>query len=832
MRNFFIGYLFMAIAIAGTAQTVKPAESKSSEIKIEEIIKKLTLEEKVLMCAGAAPEMAFRGVQRLGIPNVKCSDGPRGPSMGGTATVFPSGIALGASWDTTLVRLGGKVMGNETRAKGIGVLLGPGNNILRDPLNGRFFEYYSEDPFLNSEITVASVTGIQSEGVAASLKHYACNNREDNRNFYMSIVDDRTLNEIYLPAYKAAVQRAHVSTIMTSANGVNNEFVSDSKKMLTDILKNKWGFDGFTLTDWLQTRSAEKSAMAGLDVSMPGGKDCLFGDTLLKAVKEGRIPIAVIDDKVRRILRIYGRIGVLDNKFSKKNAQVNTPEHQVIALKIAEEGMVLLKNEHHLLPLKTDKLKKVLVIGPNANKLLCLPGAGGSSGARPPYEITVLKGLVNMLGEKKVQYLSSEDLGGFSLVPNNAIVNADGGYGFKASYYAQDNNEPLVKRVEANLDFMWEMKSPDPFIEPNKFTKGHFEGKLIPPMDGKYTLRLIVNGVATLYHNAAKKEQLAFGDSQQTLTIANASVDLHKGEPYQIEIDFEKQPGDAAVRLEWELPEAPAEKLKVLDDAARQADAVIFVGGIDHSMDTEGRDRKDINFPGAQENILNRLAKLNKNLVAVLINGSPLELGGWLPHVPSVLEAWYPGMEGGTAVANVLFGKVNPSGKLPFSWPKKLADVPCKVLATENNDVVNYTDSLMVGYRYYDTRHVVPEFPFGFGLTYTTFSYSKMQINRVGKNIYAELRITNTGRQDGAEVVQLYVKPLQSTVSRPEHELKGFKKIWIAKGKIKTVAFELDKGAFSYYSTADNGWRLEPGGYELQVGSSSRNIKVIGTVIF
>ncbi len=823
-------YLILSTVICCAQTLKKSSTSQESEHRINIILKQLTLEEKVGMCSGAAPEMAFRGVKRLHIPNLQCSDGPRGPNRG-SATAFPSGLSFGASWNPALVEEAGRVMGNETHAKGIGVLLGPGNNILRDPLNGRFFEYYTEDPFLNSEITVASIIGIQSEGVAACLKHYACNNRENNRNFYMSMVDDRTLNEIYLPAYKAAVQKAHVSTIMTSANGVNNEFVSDSKKMLTDILKNQWGFDGFVLTDWLQTRSTEKAALAGLDVSMPGGEDCGFGKPLLAAVNEGRIPETVIDDKARRILRIYNRIGLLDGRFSNNGTQVNTPAHQAVAEKVAEEGIVLLKNEHNVLPLEAGKIKKVLVIGPNADKYLCLPGAGGSSGIKPPHEITVLKGFINLLGDKKVQYLSSTELGGFQLIPNEAIKNPDGGRGFKASYFVNGKETPVLNRTDPEIDFMWEMKSPDASIDPNAFSKAHYEGSLIPPMDGKYTLRMIVNGIAKLYHGLIGGEQLAFGDSRQTLTVANASVTLHKGVPFEISIDYEKQPGDAAIRLEWELPEVPTEKLLLVDKAAQEADAVIYVGGIDHSMDTEGRDRKDITFPGAQENILNRLAKLNKNLIAVLINGSPLELGGWLPNVPAVVEAWYPGMEGGTAVSKIIFGSVNPSGKLPFSWPKKLSDVPCKVLGTENNDVVNYADSLMVGYRYYDTQNIQPEFPFGYGLSYTSFHYGKLKTFKKGSHVYAKLSVANTGTRDGAEVVQLYVKPLKPEVSRPVHELKAFKKVMLKKGEITDLTFDLGPEAFSYYNSSLKNWKVASGVYELQAGASSRDIRTSVRVV-
>ena len=537
------------------------SNEKASHQRVDQIFKLLTLQEKVSLCSGAFPEFGLSGLKRLNIPTVHCTDGPRGPNQNGPSTAFPCGLAFGASWDPELVEQAGKVMGNETRAKKLSVLFGPGVNILRDPLGGRFFEYYTEDPFLNSAITVADIKGIQSEGVAACLKHYACNNRENNRNFYMSMVDDRTLNEIYLPAFKAGVQKGKVWTIMTSANGVNGEFVSDSKKMLTDILKDKWGYDGLVMTDFLQTRSTEKAALAGLDVSMPGGGFCGFGDALLKAVKEGRVPESVIDDKVRRILRLYDRLGILEGKDMTIGAAQNTPQHQAVAQKVAEEGMVLLKNEHKLLPLDTNQIKNVVVIGANADKKFCLGGkGGGSSTIVPPYEITPLEGLKNILGNNRVTYIPSDELGGFQAIPPSDIISPDGTEGFKSSYFGADQEHPAVTRKDSALSFMWEMKSPDPRIKPQDFTHAHFEGKLIAPMDGRYTLKLTADGVAKMYHGFVNGTQIAFADRSQLLSPAFASVELKKGQSYELSIDYIKQPGDAGIRLEWELPQISDEK--------------------------------------------------------------------------------------------------------------------------------------------------------------------------------------------------------------------------------------------------------------------------------
>jgi len=824
------GKLFIAIiccmSVTVLGQQKKSGEDTPNEKKISDILQQLTLDEKISLCSGAQGLNAFKGVPRLKIPDILLSDGPRGPNRGGPATAFPSGIAFGSTWDPELIKRAGEVMGKESRAKGFGVLLAPGVNILRDPLNGRFFEYYTEDPFLNSALAVADIQGIQSAGVAACLKHYACNNREDNRNFYMSMVDERTLNEIYLPAFKAAVQKANVLTVMTSANGVNGEYSSDSKELLSGILKRKWGFKGLVMTDWLQTRSTEKAAFAGLDISMPGGVDCMFGNALLRAVKEGRVPIKIIDDKVRRILRVYASIGMLEKPQSPNSKDLNTLANQLVAKQVAEQAMVLLKNENSVLPLQVAKIKKVLVLGPNADKLLNYSGAGGSSGIVPPFEITPLKGLINYLGADKVEYMSTEDLGGFQVIPKNDILNSDGTKGFKALYYdVKNSGHPAVSRLDSAIDFMWEMKSPDPRIEPTHFSKATYTAKLIPPMDGKYTIRLIVNGIANMYHGSLNGQHLAFADSRQTLNITNSSILLKKGEPYEISIQYEKEPGDAAIRLEWELPEANIEKINALKKEAASADAVIYFAGIDHSMDTEGRDRKDINFPGAQENQLNLLAKENKNTIAVLINGSPLQLGGWLQNVPAVLEAWYPGMESGNAIADILFGKTNPSGKLSFSWPKKLEDVPCKILGTENNDEVFYTDSLLVGYRYYDTKKESPEFPFGFGLSYTIFKYGKLKVRKYGKIVTGRVTITNIGQADGSEVVQFYVKPLRPGIFRPVHELKGFKKIFLKKGQFHEVDFIMHQDAFSYFDAKSHNWRVDKGNYVIEAASSSRDIR-------
>ena len=804
------------------------------EQKVEAILKQMTIEEKVSMCSGNG--MGFKGIARLDIPGTACTDGPRGPNCQVGTTAFPSGILFGSTWNPLIVEKAGKVMGEEARALGRGVLLGPGCNILRDPLGGRFFEYYTEDPFLNSAIAVGHVRGIQSEGVAACLKHYACNNREDNRNFYMSMVDDRTLNEIYLPVYKAAVKESNIWTIMTSANGVNNEFVSDSKKMLTDILKDKFGFDGFVMTDWLQTRSVEKAAYAGLDVSMPGGDNCGFGTPLLEAVKAGKIPESIIDEKVRRILRVYGRIGQLYGRDLKAGASINTAEHQQTARQVAEEGIILLQNKHNALPLDKQKIKRVLVTGPNADKRFCLLAMGGSSWVESPYEVTVLKGIKNELGADRVNYISSDDLGGYQLIPENVLSPVNGKNGFHARYYVKGKDEPLVERAESNVNFMWEMKSPDSSIPVDQFREARFDAQIMPPVDGKYTFRFITGGGSALvYNNEWAGAPMAIADPGRGTGTVTAAVDLKKGVPFHLCVIYSKGTGDAAVRIEWEMPESSLQQMQLtrIDEAAQEADAVVYVGGLDHSIDTEGRDRVSLAFPAAQEKLINHLASLNKHVNVVLVNGSPLEVGGFLPNVASLTEAWYPGMEGGNAVAKILFGDIDPSGRLSFSWPKKLEDSPCVKLASQNHDVVNFSEKLMIGYRYYDTKKVEPQFPFGYGLSYTTFAYTKMNAKNIGSHaVTGNVYVKNTGHRDGLEVVQIYVKPLNPSVDRPVHELKAFKKVFVKAEQTVKVDFTLDDSSFSYFNEQKNDWVVDHGQYEIQAGTNSRNILATAKIVY
>lgn len=828
-------FAIVALVACSTLHSLVAA-ADPQEDRLTEIIGKMTLEEKVAMCVGAGPS-SFKGVPRLEIPDMVCTDGPRGPHINRApyTTAFPAGIVFGASWNPVIMREAAAAMAKETRGIGATMLLGPGINILRDPLGGRFFEYFTEDPLLNARLTVAYVEGVQSQNVAACIKHFAANNREENRNLYMSMVSERTLNEIYFPAFKAGVQQGHAWSLMTAANGVNGDLSSDSKFLLQDTLKDQWGFDGMVLTDWCQTRTTEKAALAGLDVSMPFNEKSLFGQPLLEAVKAGTISNATLDDKVRRVLRTFGRVGLLDKVPPKQGAENTNPEHHDISRRAAAEGLVLLKNDGNLLPLDKTATRKLLVVGQNADQRFCVVGLGGSSWQESPYEVTALQGIRNAVGkDTKVQFFSTDDLGGFEVIPAENVRQEDGSNGFLAKYYQTGNPQPVVQRTEKSVEFLWEMRSPEPEkIAPEKF-RAQFFGRLMPPVTGTYTLRITSGGgSAAVYENPVGGAPLAVADAGKGLPAATATLQMEAGKTYLVRVDYTKVSGDAACRLEWAMPtdeKKMADAYARLETAAKSADAVLVFAGIDHSLDSEGRDRTDMKFPESQVALINHVVAANPKTVVTLINGSPLELGEWLPKVPAVIEAWYGGMEAGNVIADIIFGDVNPSGRLPFSWPKVLADSPSHAIGKQSVARIDYLEGIFIGYRYFDSKKVEPEFPFGFGLSYTGFAFSKLEAKADGDQVAVSFTVKNTGKVAGAETAQLYVAPPAGPVERAVHELKGFEKVSLKPGEEKRVELQLNRDAFAYYDETKKSWEVPAGDYQIQVGSNSRDLPLTATV--
>jgi beta-glucosidase len=825
--QFLVGVVFLLSSMAGQQCSSGNVRPVTGEQRIESLLHQMTLEEKVRMLfGGEQPGVSqLPGVPRLGIPAMLPSDGPRGMSAA-EGTAFPSGIGLASSWDPSLFQATGQVIGQESRAAGRTMVFAPALNIERDPLNGRFFEYLSEDPYLSGQLAAHMVRGIQGERVAACIKHFAANNREWNRDWYMSNVDERTLEEIYLPGFEAAVKQGGAWAVMTAANGVNGKLACQNRWLLTTTLKERWGFDGLVLTDYNRARGTEEAALAGLDVSMPWGdwKTESFGKPLLDDVIAGKIPLSLIDDKVRRILRVMQRVGLLDGVDPHTGGSVDTAEHQAVARRAAEESLVLLKNVAHTLPLSAKSIRHIVVIGPNASRRLCDGGLGGSSGVRPPYEITALEGLKKRLGSDRVEYLSIDEGGEFEAIDQRFLKTKSGNRGIDAKYFNDGAETPVLERTEHSIDFNWEMRSPDPVLVHTDDFGAQYEAVLTPPLSGYYTIRLSGQNSSTLYLNGQPflTNQAASGFHSTSL-----GVHLDAGVAYPMRVTYHAEVGDAALHLEWSLPLTSRqlnEEVRGLSAKLQSADAIIFVGGWNHGLDTEGLDRQDMDFPKGQEELIRSVAHFNPRTIVVLLHGSPFTVSGWIGSVPAVLDAWYPGMEGGAAIAEALLGDINPAGKLTFSWPKQLKDSPTYSIGTADKDNLNYKEGIFVGYRYFDTRDIAPEFPFGFGLSYSDFDYSGLAVVQSARSIHVSLNVKNASSRVGAQVVQLYIAPQESAVPRPAHELRGFQRLVLNPGETRQVSFDLDATSFRHWDTATHAWKNDSGDYFVQVGDSSRNL--------
>jgi beta-glucosidase len=830
--KFALLFLFVCAAVqqASPQNSIAPAPngiSPSSPQRIEDLIRQMTLEEKVRMCFGGTQPgvVQIPGVQRLGIPPMMGSDGPRGVTAA-KDTSFPSGLGMAASWDPKLFQGVGAVIGKEARAAGVSIIFAPAVNIERDPLGGRFFEYLSEDPYLAGQLGAGMVRGIQSQRVASCVKHFTANNRDENRDWYMSNIDERTLHEIYLPAFEAAVKQGGAWAVMTAANGVNGHLAATNKYLITDNLKQSWGFQGLVLTDFNQARDTLAAADAGLDVGMPWGEwdTTPFGKPLMEAVQKGLVPESIVDDKVRRILRVMDHVGLLSGIDPHTGGAANTPESHAMALRAAEESIVLLKNEGSLLPLDSRKLRHVIVLGPNATRRQCLGLMGGSSGVEAEYEVTPLEGIEKRLaGKAEVEYLEVPEAGAFEVIEEHSWQPISDKRGLLAKYFNDGDALPAVERVDPKIDFTWEMRSPDPAkIHTDNF-HAEYEGKLVPGETGYYTFRLSAEDEARLTVDGLPLIDIVGKGRVQSQT---GTMHLDAGRTYNITVSYHAYLGDASLHLEWSLPSSPDQATTALNAIAgklRAADAVIFIGGWGHGLDSEGQDRQNMDFPASQQAIIERLPAFNPRTVVVLIHGSPFTMD-WLGQVPAVLDAFYPGMEGGTAIAEALLGEINPSGKLTFTWPKRLQDAPSRAIGTQDRDNVNYKEGVFVGYRYYDTRKVEPQFPFGYGLSYSTFRYRNFKVTQRGDTFAVSLDVSNTSARPGAEIVQLYVSPPDSSVPRPIHELKAFARVSLSAGQTRPVEMDVDRANLGYWDESTHGVKVDPGLYRFAVGESSRDI--------
>jgi beta-glucosidase len=815
------------------------------EERIESLIGELTLEEKISMLAGV-DFWCTGDVERLGIPSLKMTDGPHGTRTMSTSgptrllpgTCYPAGVALASTWNTDLVYRIGEAIGDEARAKGMSVLLGPCVNIHRSPLGGRNFESYSEDPYLSSRIAVAIIKGIQSRQVGACVKHYACNNSEYQRLTISSEVQERALREIYLPSFEAAVKEAGSWAVMSSYNKVNGTWASENPYLLDDILRQEWGFDGVVISDWGAVHSTVLSALAGLDIEMPGPPR-FYGDSLLEAVKTGRVSEDIVNDKVRRVLNFMARASILDKDRVAGGGDYNKKEYRRLARESAEEAIILLKNRDNVLPLDKSSLKSIAVIGPNAAQDRVT--GGGSSQVKPYYAISPLEAMRDLCGSSVTivhepgclinRYTPAFDSALFS------TGGADGEKGLTAHFFGSPDltGEPFLMVNDTELSAMW-ISSADPL-------SCRWTGTFTAPDSGVYKFGVVTDDFARVYIGEKLVIDKNYSDSDfmsgRPAVEAAGEFDARMGEVYPVVIEYLANPDRPGLLRRFRLgcqPPVPSDLMERAIKAASEADvAVVFVGTSDE-WETEGFDRADMELPGRQAELVERVAAACPHTVVVLNNGAPLTMKSWVDKVAAVIEAWFLGQECGNAIADVLFGEVNPSGKLPVTLPVRLEDNPAFINYPGGFGKVHYGEGIFVGYRYYDKKFIEPLFPFGHGLSYTTFEYGNCRVSPAvlaeGQQLDIVVDVTNTGNRPGKETVQLYFSDIESTVVRPPKELKGFNKVYLEPGETGTVRFGLDTRSLSFYDSENKRWVAEPGEFEVMIGSSSRDIRASAVVDF
>lgn len=756
------------------------------------------------------------------------SDGPMGVHDYGLTTAYPAGIALAASWDVDLAHRFGIAMGKDARARGVHFILAPGMNIYRAPMNGRNFEYFGEDPFLASRMAVNEIIGVQEQDVIATAKHFAGNNSEFARMTLSSDIDERTLREIYLPAFEASVKEAKVGAVMDAYNLVNGIYMTANNYLNNEILKEEWGFDGILMSDWGATHDGVAAANAGLDLEMPS-PSYMNRDTLLPALRDGRVSMATLDDKVRRILSKAIEFGFLDRPQTDTSIPLYSQEGRQVALEEARGGMVLLKNARNLLPLDENKARTIAVIGPDAYPAVIT--GGGSAETKPFHAVSYLEGISDRAGIK-ANVLYAVDLPVLDEVFENSefVIEPGGEKGLKGEYFSNQelSGSPALVRTDSRVHFDWGEGS---FAagQPVDHFSVRWTGYFVPKQSGDYQFFTSADDGVRLYVGDDK----AIDDWQpHSQTLDTALKHLEAGKAYQIRLEYFEDVGSAIVGFGVTRADAfVGNKTKAL---AAKADVAVVCVGFDPKTEGEGSDRT-FQLPGGQDELIRQISAVNKNTIVVLTAGGNVDMTGWVGKVPVILHAWYPGQEGGTALAQILFGDYSPSGKLPVSFERSWEDNPVfhNYYPPKGAMRVQYSEGVFVGYRYYDRSTTKPLFPFGFGLSYTTFSYSNLavspQTGDLTQPVTVSFDVKNTGPREGAEVAELYVADSHASVPRPVKELKGFAKLNLKPGESKRVTLKLDRRAFSLYDVAKKDWSAEPGSFTILVGGSSDKIDIRGT---
>lgn len=802
--------------------------------RIETLLDRLTLEEQVMLLAGE-DFWSVAALPEHGIAKMRVTDGPNGARGSGSAThgntsaAFPVGIALGATWNPALVQEVAGAIAEETKSKGAQVCLGPTVNIHRCVTNGRNFECFSEDPELSAALTVAFVTGLQERGVAATVKHFAGNESEIERTTINSEIDERSLREVYLRPFEAAVKEAGTWAIMSSYNKLNGTYAAENKWLLTDVLRDEWGFDGVVMSDWFGSRSTAPTVNAGLDLEMPGPtRD--RGEKLIAAVNEGAVSAETVRARARAMLGLLDRLGLLDGVPDYTERSDDKPAHRALIRKAGAEGMVLLKNDG-LLPL-AEPQGKIAVIGPNA-KVAQIMG-GGSSQLNPHYRVSPWEGLVNRYGAERLAYaLGCQNHRWEPIIEEEVMVDF---------YATMDLSGPVAASValESSVDFLYQPNGIDG-LDGQNFS-ARMRTQFTPTESGVHSFgvhsagrgRLFVNGelVVDVWDNWVRGRTF-FEEGCDEVT---GQIDLTAGETYEVVLEFATVKAanliNPAFRFGVSRPLGEAGIAEAAALAAESETAILFVGR-SGEWDTEGSDLEHISLPEPQDALVEAVLAANPRTIVVLQTGGPVELP-WLADAPAVLQAWYPGQEAGNAIADVLSGAVEPSGRLPQTFPRLFADNPTasddpEIYPGENGNV-KYAEGIFIGYRHYDAKKKEPMFCFGHGLGYTSFEIGSISIRPEGAGIAVDVAVTNTGAREGQTVVQLYVSDEAATVARPEKELKGFAKVSAAAGETVTATIMLDDRDFAFFDAAEGCWRVDAGKFTLRAGFSAEDLRATAMV--
>jgi beta-glucosidase len=831
------------------SQSTPAMTDRAVERRVDSLLRQMTLEEKLGLLSGVN-FFDIPGLPRLGIPELGTADSPFGVRATGPSTLYVGGIGLAASWDTALALRVGTEIGRDARARGKHYSLGPGADLYRTPLGGRNFEYLGEDPYLASRLAVGFITGMQSQGVSATIKHFIGNESEFARNTTDSRIDERTLREIYLPVWEAAIKEAYVGAIMPSYNLTNGAYMTANHRLLVDLLKQEWGFPGVLMSDWGAVHSALDAANGGTDLEMPGQQHWVR-DSLLPLVRSGRITQATIDDKVRRLLRNAVRFGWLDRPQLDPSIPRYNQTGRQAALDGAREAIVLLKNDHGVLPLDRQQVHSIAVIGPNAFPPGTLLG-GGSATIPVFHSVSFLEGISNDLGAGSA-VLNARGIPSYATVTfaTRFTTTAAGGTpGLTAeSFNTPDlSGAPVATRVDRIVNVgrpfdIGALASGEPidfaalFGGPPSPPGTRWTGYYTPATPGSFDIVVQQGGFSNAGYRLFVDDKLVADRWSRMQAIIEATSVALDASPHKIVLEHHVQPGFGGPFIKLAIVPQGSWVDSATIAMAAKADVVVLAVGFDAQSETEGWDRT-FGLPPGQDELIERVAAANPRTIVVISSGGGVDMRKWIDKVSAVLQAWYPGQEGGTALAEVLLGEVNPSGHLPATFERRLEDNPAYAnwFETPGTNRIEYKEGVFVGYRGFEHNGTAPLFPFGHGLSYTTFGYANVTVQQAPTTVGALPRwdvsfdVTNSGGRAGVAVAQVYVASPASAVARPPKELKGFRRVALQPGETKRVTVPLTLRSLAYYDVSGNVWRADRGTYQVLIGSSAADTPASGTL--